>query len=251
MARAAEIRVAESVAALDPAAWNRLAGDDPFLRHEFLSALEQSGCAAPGTGWTPRFITLWRDGALAGALPLYLKSHSRGEFVFDWAWAEAYQRAGLHYYPKALCAVPFTPVAGSRLLADGTEDRSALLDAALAFARDAGLSSLHLLFPPEQQAQECEAAGLSLRTGVQFHWRNAGYPSFEDFLGALSSAKRKKIRQERRRVAEAGIRFRWLTGAEADAADWRYFFTCYENTYHARRMHPYLNLECFLRLAAA
>ncbi|HSD60906.1 MAG TPA: GNAT family N-acetyltransferase [Burkholderiales bacterium] len=246
-----EVRIAESVAALDAAAWNTLAGDDPFLRHEFLSALEETGCAVPETGWAPRFITLWRDGALAGALPLYLKSHSRGEYVFDWAWAEAYQRAGLRYYPKALCGVPFTPVAGSRLLAERGDDRRALLAAALDFAREAQLSSLHLLFPPEPQSRECEAAGLMLRTGVQFHWRNAGYGSFDDFLAALASAKRKKIRQERRRVAEAGIRFRWLPGAETCAADWHFFFSCYRNTYRARGMQPYLNLECFRRLAAA
>lgn len=251
MPQGSEIRVADSVAALDPGAWNRLAGDDPFLRHEFLQALEETGCAAPGTGWAPRFLTLWRDGTLAGALPLYIKSHSRGEFVFDWAWAEAYQRAGLRYYPKAIGAVPFTPVEGSRLLAEQAGDRRALLDAALDYARDAGLSSLHLLFPPEGQARECEEAGLLLRAGVQFHWRNAGYASFDDFLGALASAKRKKIRQERRRVAEAGIRFRWLTGAEAGAADWRFFFRCYANTYRERGMRPYLNLEFFRRVAAS
>lgn len=246
-----EIRVAESAAALDAGAWNRLAGDDPFLRHEFLAALEETGCAAPQSGWAPRFLTLWRDGVLAGALPLYLKSHSRGEFVFDWAWAEAYDRAGLRYYPKAVAAVPFTPVTGSRLLAERAEDRRALLQAALDLARESDLSSLHLLFPPEIQAKECEAAGLLLRTGVQFHWGNAAYGDFDDFLGALASAKRKKIRQERRRVAEAGIRFRWLGGAEASAADWRFFYSCYGNTYRARGMRPYLNLDCFLRLAAA
>ncbi|HET9699512.1 MAG TPA: GNAT family N-acetyltransferase [Burkholderiales bacterium] len=246
-----EILVTESAAALDARAWNRLAGDDPFLRHEFLAAMEETGCAAPQSGWTPRFLTLRRDGVLAGAMPLYLKTHSRGEFVFDWAWAEAHERAGLRYYPKAIAAVPFTPVAGSRLLAEGAEDRIALLQSALALARESALSSLHLLFPTEAQARECEAAGLLLRTGVQFHWSNDGYGDFEDFLAALASAKRKKIRQERRRVADAGIRFRWLGGAEASAEEWRFFHACYTNTYRARGMRPYLNLNCFLRLAAS
>jgi uncharacterized protein len=249
MAPEQEIRVIETLRDVSANDWNRLAGHDPCLRHAFLLALEETGCASAASGWSPRFLTLRRDGHLAGAMPLYLKSHSYGEYVFDWAWADAYHRAGLRYYPKLLCAVPFTPAPGSRLLAELPRDRGALLDAALELAHSLDASSLHCLFPNEAQARECESRGLLLRHGMQFHWENAGYGNFEDFLAALTHAKRKNIRQERRKVREAGVSLRWFEGRDIGEAHWRFFHACYEDTYRAHRSTPYLNLAFFLRLA--
>src|SRR5258706_12951473 len=172
------IEVRDSIAAIPAHDWNRLAGDDPFLRHEFLNTLHESGCASANTGWAPRYLLLLEQGALVGAMPLYLKSHSYGEYVFDWAWADAYRRHGLRYYPKLLNAVPFTPVAGNRLLATSGADRGALLEAALEFARDTGVSSLHCLFPAAPEVAAFESAGLMLRASVQFHWSNEGFSNF-------------------------------------------------------------------------
>jgi len=182
-------------------------------------------------------------------MPLYLKTHSYGEYVFDWGWAEAYERHGVRYYPKLLGAVPFTPVSGARLMAASHDDRRRLLDAALALARETRASSLHVLFPGDEGAAELEALGGLRRRGVQFHWINPGYASFEEFLAALTREKRKKIRQERRRVREAGIEWRWIAGSEATEADWRFFSRCYRQTYREHRSTPYLNPEFFLRIA--
>jgi uncharacterized protein len=248
MASEQEIGMVTTLRDVNARDWDRLAGDDPCLRHAFLLALEETGCASTASGWSARFLTLRREGRLAGAMPLYLKSHSYGEYVFDWAWAEAYHRAGLRYYPKLLCAVPFTPVPGNRLLAESHRDRGALLEAALDLARKLGASSLHCLFPGQAEARECETRGLLLRHGVQFHWSNDGYASFEDFLAALTHAKRKNIRQERRKVREAGVSFRWLAGEDIDATRWRFFYARYEGTYHAHRSTPYLSLDFFRRL---
>jgi len=247
------LRVVESLAGVPAAAWNALVtGDDPFTRHEFLSALIDTGCASARTGWQPRILLLERGGAagygLAGAMPLFLKSHSYGEYVFDWAWADAYQRHGLEYYPKLLCAVPFTPVAGPRLLARTGADRARLLAGALEMARD--VSSLHILFPPAEQALDMEDAGMMLRRTVQFHWQNEDYADFEDFLARMTRHRRKVIRQERRRVREAGVSFRWLRGAEIGQQEWEFFARCYRHTYAAHRSSPYLSLEFFLRLGA-
>jgi len=241
--------VLESISGIAPADWNRLAGDDPFLRHEFLCALHDTGCAATASGWSPQFVTLWQRGELQGALPLYLKTHSYGEYVFDWAWADAYQRHGLRYYPKLLSAIPFTPVSGRRLLAASAEQRALLLRAALEIARELGLSSLHVLFPTTDECDEMRAHGMLLRHGVQFHWENPGYAGFEDFLAGLSHAKRKNIRQERRKVAERGISFAWLSGGEARESDWAFFVRCYRDTYRQHHSSPYLNLEFFTRIA--
>jgi predicted N-acyltransferase len=240
------IRIVDTLEAIEPRAWNALAAGHPFLRHEFLHALHDTGCACERTGWAPRYLTLWRENALVGAMPLYLKSHSYGEYVFDWAWAEAYHRHGLTYYPKLLGAVPFSPVTGPRLLAQDSTTRALLAHGALELAREA--SSLHVLFPTETEARELEAAGMLLRRSVQFHWENRGYASFEEFLADLASAKRKKIRQERRRVQEAGVRIRRLTGADVTEAHWRFFTRCYNSTYRAHHSSPYLNLALFLRL---
>jgi len=240
------LRVADSLAGVAAAQWNSLAGGNPFLRHEFLGALIDTGCASARTGWQPQFLLLERDGRLAGAMPLFVKSHSRGEYVFDWAWADAYARHGLEYYPKLLGAVPFTPVAGPRLLAADAAARGALATAALAAARE--FSSLHVLFAPEEEARLLEACGMLLRRTVQFHWRNAGYASFDEFLARLSHQRRKNIRQERRRVREAGITFRWLEGAAITGEDWAFFARCYTRTYREHRNTPYLNLDFFQRI---
>ena len=242
-------RILSSLADVAPAEWDALAGASPFLRHAFLHGLEQTGCVAPDTGWTPRHVTLWEGGRLRGAMPLYLKSHSYGEYVFDWGWAEAYQRHGVRYYPKLLCAVPFTPATGPRLLAPSSELRRRLLDSAFTLAAEEHASSLHVLLPPDAQARELEARGLMLRASVQFHWENPGYRDFDDFLAGMSHDKRKKIKQERRRVREAGIVFRRLSGSEAAEADWDFFTRCYNRTYRQHRSTPYLNRAFFRHLA--
>jgi len=243
-------RVLGAIAEIEPQAWDALLPDTapPFVRHAFLAALEDTGCVGGDTGWTPCHLSLWQEGRLVGACPLYRKTHSWGEYVFDWAWADAYHRHGLRYYPKLLCAVPFTPVGGPRLLARQPAQRAALAAALLAHARTSRLSSLHVLFPGEPEAQALAAEGCLIRTGVQFHWRNAGYASFEDFLAALAQPKRKKIRAERRKVAEQGIVARRIPGEAITPAQWRFFVRCYQATYAAHGSEPYLNLGFFERL---
>ena len=254
------VRVLEDLSGVAPSEWDRLAGAHPMLSHAFFHALHQTGCAAADSGWLPQFITLWDQapsgeggagGTLASprlraAMPLYVKSHSYGEYVFDWAWAEAYQRHGLEYYPKLLAAIPFSPVSGERLLACTDEERAALIRAALALAKNT--SSLHVLFPQPAEAELLQSAGMMLRSGVQFHWNNPGYASFEAFLSQLSRDKRKKIRQERRKVQDAGVRFRRLGGKEITEEDWAFFARCYDRTYREHRSTPYLNLDFFRRL---
>jgi predicted N-acyltransferase len=243
------VRIVDSLATVDRDEWNALAGTQPFLRHEFLSALIETGCASAKSGWLPQFVLLKRAGSLAGAMPLFAKNHSYGEYVFDWAWADAHERHGVDYYPKLVCAVPFTPVRGARLLAASPNDRNTLIKAALELARDA--SSLHVLFAREPDAEALAEHGFLLRRTVQFHWRNEGYVDFDDFLGRLSHARRKNIRQERRRVAEAGVRLRWLEAAAIERGHWEFFNQCYRGTYAAHRSTPYLNLQFFLRVGAA
>ncbi len=245
------LRVVENLATVPAAAWNRIAGGDPFTSHEFLCALIDTGCAGVRTGWRPQIVLLERNNQLAAAMPLFLKSHSYGEYVFDWAWADAYQRHGLDYYPKLLCAVPFTPVSGPRLLAANDADRKRLAAAALEMARE--VSSLHVLFPPAAEAGLLQDAGMLLRRTVQFHWQNdasQGYADFDDFLSRMTRHRRKIIRQERRRVHDSGLSFRWLRGAEIGQAQWEFFERCYRRTYAAHRSSPYLNLEFFLQLGA-
>ncbi len=243
------IQVVDSLAGVDPQEWNALAGEQPCVRHEFLSALIDTGCAAARSGWLPQFLLLRRAGALAGAMPLFVKSHSYGEYVFDWAWADAHQRHGVQYYPKLLGAVPFTPVTGRRLLAQRTQDQELLADAALELAKQT--SSLHLLFARADEVDVLSARGMMIRRTVQFHWKNDGYADFEAFLAKLTHARRKNIRQERRRMREAGVTFRWLEGAAIERRHWEFFNRCYRGTYAAHRSSPYLSLEFFLRLGAS
>ena len=244
-----KVTVHDSIACIDPEAWNRLAGSEfPFLRHEFLDAAEQTGCVSPAQGWTPRHLTLERRGTVVAAMPLYEKAHSWGEFVFDWAWAQAYQQAGLAYYPKLVSAVPFTPATSTRLLVaeDHPEAAAALLDGALTLARDEGYSSLHLLFPTTAERRAVEAAGLILRKDCQFHWKNHNYENFDAFLNTFSSVKRKKARRDRRKVVENGIVFRRLRGADLDDALWSVVYPLIARTFLQRGSMPYFN-EAFFR----
>lgn len=243
-----KIEVVATLAGINPREWNSLAAGNPFLRYEFLSALHDTGCASPDTGWTPQYLVLMEDGALAGAMPLYLKDHSYGEYVFDWAWADAYYRHGLNYYPKLVCAVPFTPVTGPRVLAADSRHRPRLIKAALEAARELEVSSFHCLFPTPNDASEMAGRGMLLRHGVQFHWTNRGYENFDHFLAGMNHDKRKKIRQDRRKVRDAGIDFEWLEGAAIQHADWLFFARCYRQTYRAHHSTPYLNLDFFERI---
>ena len=248
-------RIISSLSEIGQSAWDALVGmqpdANPFLSFSFLDALHETGCASAQSGWQPQYLTLWRDDRLEAALPLYAKSHSYGEYVFDWAWADAYRRNGLEYYPKLLSAIPFTPVAGSRLLARNAPAMAALIDALRGLQQRSGVSSSHILYPPEAQAAALKDAGFMLRSGVQFHWLNSGYRDFEDFLSTLERKKRKNIRAERRKVQEAGIRFRHVPGTQATPADWRFFQRCYAHTYAAHCSTPYLNLDFFQRIGAA
>jgi predicted N-acyltransferase len=244
--------IVSSLAEIGEAAWSELlaqqADANPFLSFAFLHALHESGCVSSDTGWQPQYLVLWQGDTLAAAMPLYVKSHSYGEYVFDWAWADAYQRNGLEYYPKLLSAIPFTPVTGARLLARDDAARAALIDLLQAQQQACGLSSCHILYPPQAQAQQLQQAGYMLRSNVQFHWLNAGYRDFDQFLATLEHKKRKNIRAERRKVAEAGVTLRQVSGGDASLADWSLFHRCYSNTYAEHRSSPYLNLDFFLRI---
>ncbi len=242
------LEVVDALTAVAAEEWANLAGGDPFLSHEFLSALHESGCASSATGWTPQYILLRKNGTLEAAMPLYLKTHSYGEYVFDWAWADAYYRHGVEYYPKLLAAVPFTPVTGQRLLAASDEARDRLVVAALALARELRVSSLHCLFATRDETQRMVGHGMMPRTTIQFHWANRGYASFDEFLHTFSHDKRKKVRQERRKVTDAGIRFKWLEGDDIRERDWAFFNRCYRQTYREHGSSPYLNLEFFSRI---
>jgi len=255
------IQLLDAIADVAPEAWDALlpANTPPCLQHAYLQALEASGCVRPETGWTPRHATLWAEGELLAAMPLYLKTHSWGEYVFDWAWAEAYHRHGLNYYPKWLSAIPFTPIPGPRLLGRSDAARQALLAGVVELARHSGLSSLHLLFPTGDDLRVIEDENLPLRHGVQFHWRNADphepahrpYPDFDAFLASLNHDKRKKIRQERRRAAAHGLNLRWEDGHSATQGDWAFLYRCYATTYALHRSTPYLNHAFFAQLATA
>jgi uncharacterized protein len=242
------LSITDTLRSIPASSWDRLVGKRPLLSHAFLHALHETGCASPANGWAPRYLIASRADVLVGAMPLYLKAHSYGEYVFDWAWADAYRRHGRRYYPKLVAAVPFTPATGPRLIADDAATRARMLEGALAFVADERLSSLHILFPEAREAAECAAAGLMLRNSVQFHWTNTGYRDFADFLSTLNHSKRANIRQERRKLDAAGVSFVRLTGADIGGPQWRFFYHCYSETYRQHHSTPYLTLEFFERI---
>ena len=248
--REAEIvaRIARGVGELPAAQWDGLAGrGDPFLSHAFLSLLEQSVSVGDGTGWTPLPVLVEREGRVTAAAPAYLKIHSQGEYVFDHGWADAWERAGGNYYPKLQVAIPFTPCVGKRLLGD---DRNALLAALETVAIQNGLSSAHITFPADNDVKAAEARGWLRRDGLQFHWFNRGYASFDDFLGALSSRKRKAIRKERAAAVE-GLEIVALRGAEIEPHHWAAMWNFYQHTGARKWGHPYLTRAFFDRVGDA
>lgn len=254
------VSVVDSLEKIPASDWNALAGgDNPFLRHEFLAALEASGCVSAKTGWIPRHLVAHADGPLKGrligAVPMYLKNHSYGEYVFDWAWANAYERAGHHYYPKLVVSVPFTPVTGVRLLAAADADTATIKNRLIETARECmqvyAASSLHWLFLNERDASLLEASGHMLRTGFQFHWDNPGYRDFDDFLSTFTAQKRKKIKRERRYVQEAGITMEILAGTSIGTGHWDIFYEFYHSTIRVHGAIPYLSREFFHRLGDA
>jgi predicted N-acyltransferase len=234
-------RLASGVRAVDALQWNALTGEEPFLGHAFLSALEDSGSVGPGTGWSPAPILIDEDEQLVAAAPAYLKSHSQGEYVFDHGWADAWQRAGGQYYPKLQIAVPFTPVPGPRLLGNRPQQ---LLAAVEAVTTQNDLSSAHITFIDEAGAAECERRGWLIRHGVQYHWYNRGYSSFDDFLGGLKHSRRKSIRKERRNALQ-GIQIRVSRGAEIGAAEWDAMWAFYQDTGARKWGQPYLTRPFF------
>lgn len=249
------IRVHDDPAAIDATAWDALLAAQPaptpFMRHGYLAALHASASAVPDTGWAPRFVTVEAAGRLVAATPLYLKSHSYGEYVFDWAWADAYRRHGLRYYPKLLGAVPFTPVPGTRLLAHDDAGRDLLVQAIRGLALELKLSSAHVLFGDAADRAAFARAGWLLREGVQFHWMQdpvQPVADFADLLQRLQREKRKKIQQERRRVAEQGVHFTVHEGAAITQPLWDFFHHCYTLTYAAHHSTPYLTRDFFARM---
>jgi len=251
------IRVFDDPADIDPAAWDSLlatlASSTPFMQHAYLLALHRSASAVAETGWLPQFLAVFDAGTLIAACPLYLKEHSYGEYVFDWAWADAYQRHGLQYYPKLLAAVPFTPVPGPRLMARDATARRVLLRAMQQLARDAKLSSAHVLFLDDADQQAARMEGWMMRSTVQFHWTQRDetpWPDFTAFLASMQREKRKKIQQERRRVTDAGVSFVELEGTQITAVDWDFFYRCYCQTYREHHSTPYLTRDFFARMAS-
>jgi predicted N-acyltransferase len=251
-----KLKILRAITELDAAQWNALQGtDNPFLRHEFLAALEDNGCVGETHGWLPSHLAaLDAGGRLLGAVPLYQKHNSYGEFVFDWAWADAYQRNGLHYYPKAVAAVPYTPATGPRILIAEQADRRAvseqLIQTALEWCRREALSSLHWLFTDARDTRCLEQSGLMLRLGCQYHWHNPGYRDFDDYLDSFSSRKRKKVRRERRYVREQGIEVRVVHGHEATDTQLRLMHDFYRATFERKWGYPTLNAAFFRDLAA-
>ena len=240
----------ESLAEIPASEWNRLAGDDhPFLRHEFLVALERHACVGGDSGWYPRHLLVYAGERLVGAAPMYIKVHSYGEFGSDWAWADACERAGMAYYPKLVSAVPFTPATGRRLLcapdADGEGIREAMIEAALEIARSAGVSSLQWLFATEEESRLLASREHATRIGCQYHWHNHGYRDFQDYLDHLRSKRRKQVRRERREANASDVTIRMLAGDEASETDWRDYHALYSATYDRKWGYPSLTPEFF------
>ena len=257
-----EIEIHPGIGGIDAAEWDACAcpeaadggrPDDPFTTHRFLLALEESGSVGPGTGWEPRHLLARADGTAIGAAPLYAKGHSQGEYIFDHNWAQAYENAGGRYYPKLQIAVPFTPVTGRRLLTRpgrAAEGRAALIEAAIRFAAQHGLSSLHATFCTAEEAEAGAALGLLPRTSQQFHWHNPGYAGFEDFLASLASRKRKAIRKERAQAQGFGGEIVSLSGAELRPDHWDAFWRFYQDTGSRKWGRPYLTRAFFERIHA-
>ena len=251
---AERIEFFSSIDQLDSRQWNALTGGTyPFARHEFLAALEHAGCVGGGTGWQPHYLALRDAAGLAGAAAVYLKTHSYGEFVFDFGWAEAYERLGRRYYPKLTLAAPFTPATGPRLLVRGGLDQEAiaaqLLAALEGHAVAKGISSVHALFLDERAHAACAARGWLLRRDCQFHWSNRGYASFEDYLESFTAEKRKKARRERRRVAESGVHFETRFGGELDAPLLERIYALHRDTFVRHGHEPYLTPAFFAEIA--
>ena len=250
-----QLEILDSLADISALEWNVILPPDagPFLKYEFLSSLEKTGCVGPNTGWQVAHLILRDANQIIGAMPLYLKQHSYGEFVFDWSWAQAYEQRGLQYYPKALCAIPFTPVQGSRILSapglDSHQIEQILITGLKNVVIHNQLSSAHVLFPYATEAKELESQGFMLRDSVQFHWHNHAYQNFDHFLSTLTMKRRKNIRREREQVNKESITFRHIPGGQASDADWKFFYRCYENTYLEHQSSPYLN-EAFFKLLA-
>ncbi|MBK1705142.1 GNAT family N-acetyltransferase [Halochromatium glycolicum] len=246
-----QLRVHPSIAEIPGTAWDALAGDDlPHLCHAFLLAMERHGCVGERFGWLPRHLALYdQDEQLVAAAPAYLKFNSYGEFVFDWAWADAYQRAGLRYYPKLVIASPYTPATGQRVLTGDAPNRaelaSALVRGSVKVANELDVSGVHWLFSSEEEVDWMREAGLMARLGCQFHWTNQGYADFDALLASFSAEKRKKIKRERRRVTEAGVRIRRVPGNAASDAEWAVFHRLYEDTFDKRGGIPTLSLSFF------
>ncbi|MCU7918171.1 MAG: GNAT family N-acetyltransferase [Candidatus Thiodiazotropha sp. (ex Epidulcina cf. delphinae)] len=239
-----------SVDELNAWEWNRLVVDDnPFLKHEFHAAMEHHDCVGRRFGWIPRHLIVRDAGRIIGLSPLYIKSNSYGEFVFDHAWADAYRRSGLHYYPKLISAIPYTPASGERLLIDADANlaqvRKLMVDATIGLAKELGLSSIHWLFTRQEEGKQIRGMGVMERLGVQFHWQNPGYEDFEHFLSQLTAKRRKNIRHERRKVFNRGIRFRLLHGREVAMHEWHLFARFYNKTFEERYSLPTLNAGFF------
>ena len=254
MDAAYEFRFHSRIADIDASLWNSLAGaSSPFLRHEFLNALEETGCADADTGWQPHHLVVTQDGKPVAAMPLYLKTHSWGEYVFDWSWADAYRQNGRRYYPKLVSCVPFTPSTGPRLLlatgADSAVLTRAIVVAVMREATALGASTWHVLFPGEQEHAQLTQAGLRPRIACQFHWYNRGYTCFEDFLDTFNSRKRKNLRKEREAVRNAGIAFTHISGHDITSTLWQQFYRFYQSTYQVRGQQGYLSLAFFQRLS--
>lgn len=251
-----EIRHISQISDVPRHAWNAMVdADNPFMRHEFLNALEQTGCVDRGSGWQPHHVIAESGGEVVGAMPLYFKYHSYGEYVFDWAWADAYERAGMRYYPKLLCSVPFTPVTGGRILVSESGRRAQaarqMVTAVMQLAEQRGLSSIHWLFTNEEDTKLLEDCELMMRQGSQFHWHNKGFADFDAFLGELSSKRRKNIKRERRRVIEQDIEFENLSGEEITIGHWDRFYQFYISTIESRGAIPYLTREFFEHIGAS
>ncbi len=243
--------IQESLESVDADEWNRLGGnEEPFLSHQFLIALERNGCVGENFGWHPKHLLVRNSaGRLLGAMPQYAKTNSYGEFVFDWSWADAYQRTGLRYYPKLVASTPYTPVTGARLLVapevNSVKTKSGMIDHAIEFARDIGYSGVHWLFTNAEDTQQLQAQGTILRLGCQYHWRNSGYHDFDHFLETFASRKRKKVRRERRRVQEQGITLKVLHGNEVDDQLWQTIYRFYSSIFERKFGIPTLTLGFF------